>query len=145
IKRHYLTHLAYGLLGSDAECIDESGYLSAAVADGFPSFDAQRSGQLFEALLEAMNAVGEHLLPLVGSQFPHGYGGLGSGSERGVDRCFVSKSYAGGNRALEFVQDSKLRVGVDWRIRQIVGIRLREHASSVQCRLVVRLRSLGKR
>src|SRR5690606_18565660 len=69
----------------DAEGVDEPRRLAAGVADRLAGLDAERLGELVEALLEPSHAVGEDGLPGVGWELTHRAGRPRGGADRLVD------------------------------------------------------------
>src|SRR4028118_1784230 len=66
VERLDLPRHPHAFLGGDAECVDQPRDLAFRIADRLARLDAEREGELVEALAGARDAMAEHVLPLGG-------------------------------------------------------------------------------
>ena len=123
---------AHRFLGADAESVDQPRGLAARVADRLAGLDAQGQRDFFGALGEALDAMVEHFLPLVGRKGGHRLLRLHRGRDAGVDGFRIGQRYARGDLAGELVGDFQVGVGEHWFTGEVVGIAILEHVRFLQ-------------
>ena len=104
-------------LRCDAEGIDQAGDLPFRVFDRLARLDAQGEGELLEPLLESVDAVLEHRLPLVAGHPRHRLGRFLGGRDAGVDCRRIGLRAAERHFARILVGDLEVRI----RLFRLVG------------------------
>jgi ribosomal protein L16/L10AE len=122
LEVHHLAADAHGFLRAAAERVDQARGLAARILDRLAGLDAERLRDLLEALLEALDAVVQHLLALVRRKLPHRVLRLDRGLDAGVDRLGVGLGHARGDLARVLVGDLEVLVGVDRLVREVVRV-----------------------
>ena len=99
-------------LGGDPERVDQPGDLALAVLDRLPRLDAEREGQLFGALPEAVDAMLEHGLPLIARHARHRLDRGSRGGDACVDRLRVRLGDPECDLAAIFVGNLEVGIGL---------------------------------
>jgi hypothetical protein len=110
------------LFRRDAEGVDQPADFASGVLDRLARLDAQGKGQFLEAFLEALDAMGQHVLAFVRRHPRHRLGGFHAGGNPSVNRRRVGQRHPGRHFSGIFVDDFQILVGGFGFVRQIIGI-----------------------
>jgi hypothetical protein len=125
--QHFATQ-AHGFFRGDAKRVNQACGFASGVLDRLAGLNAEHHRQLLEAFLEALHAVVEDVLALIGSKHAHGLDRRHCGCNCLVDDRGRGHGDAGDHLARELVRHLQIGVGPVWLIGQIIGIRWLQHA-----------------
>ena len=112
VERLDLAIVAHGFFGGNPECVDQARGFAFRILDRLARFNAQRIGQLVKPLLEAVDAMLQHVLPFVARHRCHWSGGSDRSGYRFFDDIGRRKSGPESDLVGIFVGDFQVGIGL---------------------------------